>query len=584
MPSNHLRVLVILAVAMAAGGGTVVAQQALPPEVIAYADVVLHNGKILTADDRFTIVQAVAIRDGKFLAVGRDARILAMAGPETQEIDLRGQTVVPGFLDTHMHLDDYAIRDLLLLGKGIDWEGEILRSALWWKDAAMAIRDIEKAVKASQPGEWIYLIARDDWPYNWLDGFTMEALDAISPHNPVAICGNVGVQTPVVVNSQALELAKVPARMPGLSSDGSARISGQAANYFGGKVLRWLIPIEEKLPWLRDRLKWANSWGLTLVETRIRPSHFSALRELWLNQEMTVRFRVSFPGEIDVSKVGNMTDIGDDFLRITGGPAGALGNNAIGGPMMSFQQPQRVLPGLSQRRAEGARLRSYPPERRANLIKTLRYGWSVPNTHVSGDLAVAEFLSAVEEAISNPVVKSSNQRLTIDHLPQVRLEEIQKMKEMGVMPSISPWFVLTEQTISNTVYMYGADRVNEMLPMKSYIKAGIKPSLEADGGWDPGGRPLWKIMKAITHKGDKDGRVWNPDERVTRQEALWMSTNWSAETVGDGDKLGSIEPGKLADLVVLERDYMTVPEDEISDIAIEMTIVGGKVVFERESQ
>ena len=91
-------------------------------------------------------------------------------------------------------------------------------------------------------------------------------------------------------------------------------------------------------------------------------------------------------------------------------------------------------------------------------------------------------------------------------------------------------------------------------------------------------------MKAITHKGDKDGRVWNPDERVTRQEALWMSTNWSAETVGDGDKLGSIEPGKLADLVVLERDYMTVPEDEISDIAIEMTIVGGKVVFERESQ
>jgi len=144
--------------------------------------------------------------------------------------------------------------------------------------------------------------------------------------------------------------------------------------------------------------------------------------------------------------------------------------------------------------------------------------------------------------------------------------------------------VFTQQNIENNVYMYGADQVNEMLPLSSYIKVGIRPSLEADGGWDPGGRPFWKIMKAITRKDDREGRVWNEEEKVTRQQALWMSTKWSAYTVGDGEKLGSIEPGKLADLVVLEKDYMAVPEDEISDIPIGMTVVGGKIVYQKSSQ
>jgi hypothetical protein len=119
-----------------------------------------------------------------------------------------------------------------------------------------------------------------------------------------------------------------------------------------------------------------------------------------------------------------------------------------------------------------------------------------------------------------------------------------------------------------------------MMPVKTYIKLGMKPS----GGGDIDGRPyrdpLWVIEKFVTRK-DEKGRVWNPTEKVTRQEGLWMMTNWAAYNRGDEKKMGTIEAGKLADLVVLDADYMAVPEDDISKIPVVMTVVGGKVVYEK---
>ncbi len=108
---------------------------------------------------------------------------------------------------------------------------------------------------------------------------------------------------------------------------------------------------------------------------------------------------------------------------------------------------------------------------------------------------------------------------------------------------------------------------------------GLKPALEGDTFDYP---TFWRHEKAITKKDDKYGRVWNPDEAVTRKEALWMTTNWPAYHLGEQDKLGTIAVGKLADLLVIDRDYMTVPEDEISEIQPVMTITGGKVVYEVE--
>ncbi len=118
-----------------------------------------------------------------------------------------------------------------------------------------------------------------------------------------------------------------------------------------------------------------------------------------------------------------------------------------------------------------------------------------------------------------------------------------------------------------------------MLPIKSYLDMGIRASLEADIIKAPDGLPLWKIEKAVARKDDQ-GQVWGPQEKITRQQALWMSTIYPAEACGDGEKMGNIQVGKIADLVVLGDDYMTVPEDEISKIPVLMTVLGGKVVYE----
>ena len=128
--------------------------------------------------------------------------------------------------------------------------------------------------------------------------------------------------------------------------------------------------------------------------------------------------------------------------------------------------------------------------------------------------------------------------------------------------------------------LWGKERVAKMLPAKSLIRAGLKPTSEADTGTYPRSYPLWHMEKLVTRKDEKFGVVWGPNERVTRQEALWMRTNWAAAYTGDEQDLGTIEPGKLADLVVLDKDYMTVPEDDISEIEVVMTILNGKVIYD----
>ncbi|MBI4455711.1 MAG: amidohydrolase family protein [Acidobacteria bacterium] len=158
-------------------------QETLPPEVIAYPDMVLYHGKILTADDSFTVVEAIAVRDGKFLAVGRSDYIRRMVGPRTQQIDLNGRTVVPGFIDTHLHQA---------------FIGQISKagSRLGLEDLGSALEEIKKAVVKAAPGEWLFFYAPDN---NVLfNEINRKLLDSVAPNNPLAIVSlcNVGMAVP----------------------------------------------------------------------------------------------------------------------------------------------------------------------------------------------------------------------------------------------------------------------------------------------------------------------------------------------------------------------------------------------------
>ena len=545
--------------------GQAVASLDLPPEVLAYPEMVLFNGKILTVDEEFSTAEALAIRGRRILSVGDDSKILKMAGPQTQRIDLEGKTVVPGLIDTHYHLNEYPERHMLLAEKGIQWEGKVELLSLRWKDAAEALRDIKRAVDAASRGELVRIPSRN---VEVFEDVTLEQLDSIAPDNPVVVAAAIQLR-PAAVNSKGIQWAQIPLDTPGLPNDGGVMITGRAASLLAQYVIR-AMPVEKAIFWHKRTMGLVNSWGLTMVVTRVTPDHFNSLREIWLEDQLSVRWRVAFPGPLDIPNTGNVSDIGDDWLRISG-----AGGGFVPGSRSAFGHWSTQVPVTAEE------VSGWPQGRR-ELVEALRYGWSIPNSHILGNIAVRAVLDAMEEALQDPIVKSSNQRITMDHMVELFAEDFARIKELDVMASITMRDLFSdEHSRGSSSYqtVFGADYVNNMVPLKTYLDMGIRTTLEADMGDEMLGRPLWTIGKAVCRCVDGSTRIWNEDQKVSRQDALRMKTTWAAAYVGDEKKLGSLEAGKLADLVVVDGDYMSVPEDQISELEVILTIVGGKVVY-----
>jgi len=556
-------------VANGRAGAQAVVPQDIPPEILAYPDLILFNTRAQTMDAKSSTAQAVAVRGDRILAVGESARILRMAGPGTRKVDLAGKMMVPGFIDTHYHLGDYAMDAMLLEDKGIKWEGRIERLGIIWKDREMAARDIRRAVAAASPGELIGFPTREALPL--FENMTLAELDALSPENPLILFGQ-GFR-PLAVNSKAIQMAKLSPQAAGAPVE-NVLISGAAASRLED-FLTWAIPMEKVISWHERAMRTVNSWGLTMVVTRVRAEEFTALRELWLKRRLTVRWRVSFPGPLDVARTGNLTDIGDDWLRITGAPGGATPGSDEVLEHWSSKVPPKPEDVASW------------PLRRRQMLDALRHGWNIPNTHIKGDIAVREVLDVFEEAQRNPVVRGANQRLTMDHMIELDDADLLRIKRLGVMPSSQMIDLFCdEHTEGSSKYqkIFGADHVNRMLPIRKYLDLGIHPTVEADSGDEKHGSPLWGIEKLVCRCVDSADRVWGADQRISREDALRMKTIWAAEYAGDLEALGSIEAGKLADLVVLDGDYFAVADDKISDLKPLLTIVGGKVAYSRLSE
>lgn len=604
----------LLGAVMTSTAGFLAAQQAsLPPEVIAYADSVFYNGKILTADDNFTVVEAVAIRGGRFLAIGKSDRILAMAGPQTRKMDLKGKTVIPGIVDLHQH----PFTEGMMQVWNEKWLPEIpiRKYGQEWRSVEEALKGVEGAVARAKPGELVMIprtyvsegrASEGGIGRNVCQQMTLAQLDAISPNTPVFFMGIVNLSA-FAVNSKAAELIK-PLLPPGASVfrqegkpclatggdiDGVLPPSVQAVNDF----IYWATPLEDQMATYRAASQVISSRGITLAKEHTALPLLTGIRELWSRGELTVRLRMPFPltpalsgqtvqipaqdAETLFRRIGNLSGVGDDLLRFVGVRPPAVGGNMVGGDVWTIDPKINPYPDrwgnpspYGGREGEGG---AEAFRGREALVQAVRYGWDVSADHTVGDRAVAEVVKAFEEGLKNQVVKRPNQHLTINHTPLARPQEIQRMRELGISASIGSWHILQDAMLDAALLHQGTERVNNMLPMKSYITLGMKPALEGDTFDYP---TFWRMEKAITKKDDKYKRVWNPKERVTREEALWMCTNWPAYHIGEEKKIGSIEAGKYADLVVIDRDYMTTPEDQIHQIQTLLTVLEGKVVYE----
>lgn len=615
MAIKHLMTsaLLFLVMTVMSNQGVLAQQGNLPAEVITFADTVLYNGKVLTADDNFTIAEAVAVRDGKILAVGKSDRILQMAGPKTRRMDLKGKTLMPGIVDLHEH----PFTEGMMYAWHTKWIPEIPMREYGeeWINADEVLKGLRLAIARAKPGDLV-MIPRTYVQQGIKGGggmgksvcqvLSLKQIDDVTGDIPVFFIGIVNLSA-FAVNSKAASLIKpfLKGDVPVFREEGKACLatggdidgvlpaSVQAVNDF----IYWAKPLEEQMVDYRAASKAISSRGITLAKEHTALPLTTGIRELWARGELTVRMRMPFPltpvlsgntvqippedAETLFRRIGNMSGIGDDMLRFVGLRPPAVGGNMMGGDEWTFEPKIRPYPDrwgkaspYGGREGEGG---EEAFRGRTAMVQAIRFGWDVSADHTVGDRAVHEVLLAFQEGLKNQIVQRPNQHLTINHTPNARLDDIKLMKMLGVNASIGSWHVLSKPMLEAGLMEYGTERVGQMLPMQSYIKEGMKPALEGDTFDYP---TFWRLEKAITKKDDIYRRVWNSKEAVTRQQALWMATSWPASQIGEEHKLGTIEPGKYADLLIIDKDYMTIPEDDIHSIKPLVTILEGKIVYE----
>jgi len=575
--------------------------QDVAPEVMAYADMVLYNGKILTADEAFHIYEALAVRDEKFLAVGDSDRILKMAGPQTRRIDLKGKSVTPGFIETHSHgwIGNAAT-------SGPRQEGQTREAfdggTFYFDTLESGLQKLARIVATRPSGKWVHAVTIRNQISTQV---TAQELDQVSPNNPVIV--QISPQS-LVLNSKGLDLVFnsgfMTPDLPGVLKDAQGKPTGQFRGFAFGVFYYeyWPWPdLEQAVAAQKEQLLQFARQGSTTKIGRAQGLAISILNELHNQGELPVRVRVAHEflrmlpdAERFFKRMGTLVGLGDDWMKIIGTVTQQVDGGSRVGAIFTKRPKLRVMQG-AQFGSYGKNYWEEFPEDNGveeRIALAGKYGWNVVSLHTYGDRVAEMSLEAFEQGMKNHPPGLTRHRWVLDHNWIHDEETIAKMKELNVLPSVLLWFGMGglrergEQQGESAafevgeddplVYMYGADNLSTWSPGRSLIEAGLRPMAETAGP------PLTNLQLFVTRR--NQGRTWGPEERVSREEALWMKTAWAARYTEEEDKLGTIEAGKLADFVVLGGDYLTVPEEEIHQIPVLMTVVGGKVMFEKADQ
>jgi predicted amidohydrolase YtcJ len=530
--------------------------QTSPPETI------LVNGHVITVDTRFAIAEAVAIGGGKFTAVGTNADIRKLADAKTQTIDLHGATVVPGLADDHLH-DAGG-------GPGVD-----LSAA---RSLADVVAAIGARVKASRPGDIV--VSNSDWHEAQLNEHRLpyrRDLDAVSPDNPVVL---VRGGHEYILNSAALAKWKIAKDTPQPSG---GRITRDAQGELNGELIdraKSLVQLPPPPPLTIDALvaqhKKLNAAGLTSIRypgASVEQYHLLQQMEqrglLTIRVNQLLRFGADNAAAMREAIAAShlKPDDGDEWLRI-GGMKLAVDGGFEGGWMREpYAEPwgeHGTFFGVNTMKAAAY----------TDVVKELnRLGWRVA-THAVGDAAIDEVLAAYEAANAERSIRGK--RWTIEHgfIPQP--DQFPRMKALDLVISAQDHLYLAGPSLVN---YWGAARAARTTPMRTYLDQGFVVAGGTDSAVVPY-PPLWVFYHFVS-RDTISGGVMGGDQKISRKEALQVETINNAYLTFEERIKGSIEPGKLADLVVLPEDILTCPEKQIEQMPVSMTMVGGRIVYRR---
>jgi hypothetical protein len=546
------------------------------------ADVILHNGKIVTVDGDFSVQQAVALRDGRIVGTGPEETIMALAGDSTQLIDLKGHTVIPGLIEGHAHpipASQSEFPDPIPVVSTID-------EVLAW---------IKTEVARKKQNEWIihpkFFITR----MADMRQITIRELDDAAPDNPVFLNGSYGG----MVNTKALELSGMNVSThPGILTDAVTKKPTGLIRRSAFNMLA--IPRPEtlregqQLEALRELFHQYNRIGFTSVCSGGGPaSDLETFRKLMANGGLTVRVFHNLRVPVDLSKdqaevaeafrkFGFKTGDGDEWVKVGAYKVVLDGGMLTGTAFLNegWGEGAKDLYGITDPDYRGELMLSGD-----ELVKVISAaastGWKF-TAHVTGGGGVDTLLAAYEAVnVKTPI---SERRFSIIHGNFFSPQAIRKMAAMGIYADMQPaWFFKDTYLLHHVL---GAERMKTFHPYRSLTEGGVVVNAGSDHmvKVDPDlsinpYNPFTAMWSVVTRQTDK-GNVFNPGEAISREEALKMYTINNAYASFEEDVKGSIEKGKFADLVVLSDDLLTCAEDSIRRIKPLLTMVGGKVVFD----
>jgi predicted amidohydrolase YtcJ len=553
------------------------------------ADLIIHNGKVVTVDAKSTVAEAVAVQGGKIVAIGTNADVLKLKGPKTHVIDAKEKLVLPGLYDSHVHSVSAAVTEV---GDPVP----DLRSLTEVFDY------IKKRAATTKEGNWIVL--RYAFPTRLKEARfpTKAELDAAAPNHPVLY--NAGPAS--VVNSMALKVSGITkdTKDPPAGQVVKDPVTGEPTGMLrNANVLKGVpgggeaVSPEKKREAVKKLLSLYNEHGITSISDRnAERSELDMYLGLQKANELTVRVNVArhfSPGGTrdDIARRldalpgkdgrGGPTGVGDEWVHI--GPIKMFTDGGMlnGTAYMRTPWPKGETYQITEDNYRGL-LFAKAEQLQIVCEEAAKRKWSV-TSHTAGEGAMDVLLDAYETA--NRVTPIKDLRFCITHANFPSQLNLERCKALGVVADVQPaWLYKDGNTLQKVL---GPERMRWFQPYKTWldyttIGGGSDHMLRFDpldstNPWSP-----WLgIWIAVARKLERGG-VHEPNERLTREQAIKLYTINNAYINKEEKEKGSLEVGKLGDLIIVDRDVFTCPTDDIKDTKVLYTIVGGKVVYEKK--
>ncbi|MBK5483125.1 amidohydrolase [Peribacillus sp. TH16] len=533
------------------------------------ADIVFINGEVITVDQRNKVVEAVAVKGNRISAVGSNREVKDFIGEETKVIDLQGKTLLPGFIDAHIHLILYGVNQL-----AVSCKDEHIKSI---EDL---LNDLKEKASTIPKGEWIRAWGFNETVVKEKRYPTIAELDAISVEHPIIVsrtCSHISV-----VNSKALEIAKINEKSENptggiIEKDKTGRFTGrliETANMIMTEIASYTE--SELMKAVKIASEHFVAAGITSIHEAgaYGPESFRLLQQAVKSKDIRVRIYAMI-GSLNNShefvnkmvEAGVVTGTGDERFKI--GPAKLFTDGSSTGPTIATRETYSSDP-------DNFGILYYSEEEIYQVLgQAHKKGYQI-TVHAQGDRAIEMYLNCVEKALEESPRKDHRHRIEHAGISSPDLQE--RMKNLELIPIPNPPFPYEFGDIY--IQHYG-NRVNHMYAVRDFIDNGI---IAAGGSDAPvtDYNPLLGIHVAVNRRSQSGSEI-GVAQSISVMEAIKLYTWNGAYASFEEDIKGSIEVGKLADFVVLTDSILKVNPLHIKDLQVESTIIDGEILYHRES-